>query len=489
MGPSLTYKALANSTKNSDKEDIDDLMANLGDIGLVCEELEFSSKNGQKTLVSKNFSVNDVYDKLEKLSNISGSGSQKKKVNIVESIIRSSSEVEVKYLVRLVLSEMRIGVGDGAVRDAVAKAYNVESDEVEIAMMAINDIEKVINVIQSGGEEALNDLGISTGNPIQPMKAKSGEIPTVIDDVGKKGVAYAEYKYDGARLQIHKDGDEVSLFTRNLEEITDSVPDVVEIIKNNVHSDNVIIDSEVVAYDEDEPMDFNQVLRRLRREEDIDEYSDKIELKIRAFDIINYEGRTLINDPYTKRRDLLEEICDNSVIGEQEKVTSAEEVTKVKSKAIQDGNEGLIVKKPDSVYKPNNRGKNWMKIKPDAETLDCVVVGGEWGEGNRAGNIGSFEVALRDGDDLKSIGKVATGITEDKLDKLTERFKDLIEREDGKDIKFTPEVVMEVGYEEIQESPDYSSGYSLRFPRFITIRETKPVSDADTVKRVRDIKS
>lgn len=487
MGPSLTYQAIAEASDKTSDE-IEDMVAEKGDVGLVCENVSFSNSS-KETLFEKNYSINEIFDKLDHLSDISGSGSQSEKVNVISSILSNSSSLEGKYLVRLILEEMRIGVGEGLVRDAISEAYSVDEDQVELALMAENDVEKIINIIIEEGEDGLKSVGIDVDKPIDPMLAKKGEVEEVIDDVSKNGFAFAEYKYDGARLQIHKDGDDVTLFTRNLENITESVPDVVESVKNNINLDKTIIDSEIVAYneEEDEPLDFNEVLRRLRREENIEEYQDKVELKIKAFDIIMEGDNVLIDEKYTKRRNILESVCSEEIIGRKERVSSSKEVARLRSKAISSGNEGLIVKDPDSVYQPNNRGKNWMKIKPEAETLDCVVVGAEWGQGNRAGNFGSYILAVREENDLKTIGKVATGITEDMLDELTSRFKDLVINEKGQTVEFKPEIVFEVGYEEIQESPEYTSGYALRFPKFITLRETKDVEDSDSLSRVEDL--
>lgn len=498
VGPATMYKAISEASELT-KEEVEDLVAEYGGIGEACEHIDFTGANsGQQKLSSLGgptaLSVEDVHATIDDLSNVSGSGSQETKIKTLANVLLDcSSGTEAKYFSRLVLEEMRIGVGAGIVRDAIAEAFIVDVDAVQHGLMVTNDAGLVAQTASEGGESALKNLEIEIGRPIAPMLAKDGDMEEVMDDVSNgDGQVAVETKYDGARLQCHLDGDEVTLYTRRLNEVTNSLPDVVEVVKDTVDADTAIIDTEVVAYeseDSEEALPFQEVMKRLRRKYDIEEKADEIHMDIHAFDILYKDGSGQIKKPLTERRNVLEDTVGSEVVADQYYTDSLERIAELEQQALADGDEGLMVKNPSSEYLPDDRGWNWVKIKPEPETLDCVVVGGEWGEGRRAEWVGTFMLAVRDDDtgEFHRIGKVATGVTDEQLEDLTERFEPLIENEDGKDITFKPELVFEVGYEEIQPSPQYESGYGLRFPRFIGVREDKSTSDIDTVSRVEDL--
>jgi DNA ligase-1 len=314
------------------------------------------------------------------------------------------------------------------------------------------------------------------------MLAQAG---TVTDAVEAWASVAVETKYDGARVQVHYDGDEVSLFSRNMEDVTDPLPEVVGFVEENL-AVPAILDGEVVAVDDaGDPLPFQEVLRRFRRKHDVAKAREEVEVRLWAFDCLHADGEDLLGTPLVDRHDRLSEILGSGVSA-LTVTDEPERIADIEADALGAGHEGIMLKDPDSTYSPGRRGKEWLKRKPDVETLDCVVTGAEWGEGRRAEFLGTFELSVRAGpDDLETIGKVATGITDEELAELTDLLEPEIRTEDGKDVDIEPSVVFEVGYEEIQTSPTYSSGYALRFPRYLGVREDKDPESADTLERVR----
>lgn len=501
IGPSMMYSALSKASNNNEKE-IEELVAEVGGIGTACDQIDFSDsseRQQQLTDISKqkpSLTLQKIQKTFTELSNTSGTGSTEKKTKIIENAILScKNSLEAKYLSRLLLREMRIGVGEGTVRDAISSEFEIPVNEVERALMVTNDTGKVAKIAREEGEKGLKELEMKLGRPVKPMKAKAGKTEEVITATTENSEkASVEYKFDGIRLQIHKDGDSITLFTRKMKDVTDSLPDVVSIVENNVDTDEAILDAEVVAYpskEHNDPLPFQEVMKRVGRKYDVNKKTEEIFLNIHVFDIIYHQSKNLLSEPYLDRRDLLERTCDASILAQRWEAETQDDLYKLRQKSISEGNEGIMVKDPTSKYSPGNRGKDWMKLKPEVETVDCVVVGGEWGEGKRTQMIGAYTIAVKDAStgEFKTIGKVATGITEEKLESLTERFKPLITSEDGKTLKFKPEIVFEVGGDEIQKSPTYTSGYAIRFPRFIGVREDKTPDDIDTISRVKEIKS
>lgn len=482
VGPSLAYDAISEFTGASEEE-IEQKVIELGDEGAACERIVNCNQRQETLFDVDETTVGEVYDNLEEIANTSGSGSKEKKVNLLSATLSGMSPLETKYLIRLVLNVMRIGVGNGTVRDGISIAFDVPSEKAERGYMMSNDYGRVAKVAREEGKEGLDNINMEVGKPVNPMKAKSSDaVDDIVSDLG--GNVAAEIKFDGARFQIHKDDKEVHLFSRGLNDETKSLPDVVEKVREEVNSDEVILDCEVVAYEDGEPLDFNDMQKRLNRKYNIEEKVEEINLDIKVFDILYNEGEVLIDKPLKKRREILEQVYPEPA--ESYSVDTEEDISRLREMAVQQNNEGLVVKDRDSRYTPNKRGKRWIKVKPKAETIDCVVTGGKWGKGNREGCIGTYEISLLDGDDeFSKVGKVGNGLTDDQLERLTERFKPLINSEDGMEVSFTPEVVFEVSYEEIQESPD--SGFSLRFPVLKTVRDDKEVEDADTIERLEDI--
>ena len=485
VGPSLLYDAVALAGEDS-ADEIEDRVAEKGDVGEVAQELGFG---GQQTFGSTAETVSDVYTAFESLASKEGEGSQETKVRKLGNLFMDASPLSAKYLARLVLGEMRLGVGEGTVRDAVVSAFEVDEELVERGIMLTNDTGEVAEVARDEGDEGLALLEMAVGRPVKPMLAQTTTVKNLFSDLDAEE-AVVQTKYDGARLQAHI-GEETRLFSRSLEDLTNSLPDVVGTVEGELADDrDLILDAEVVAVGDEGPLPFQEVLRRIRRKYRVEEMREEVELELYVFDIL-YDGEdgAVIDEALEKRNERLVEAVGEDIVARTAYAENRESIRREENVALDAGHEGVVVKDPRSVYSPGRRGKNWLKIKPEPETLDLVVTGGEWGEGRRASFVGSYLLGVRSEDGYETVGKVATGLTDERLKELTERFidDDLVVSEDGKEIEFQPSVVFEVGYEEIQRSPVYSSGYALRFPRFLGVRNDKSVEDADTVERLERI--
>ena len=497
IGTSLLYVCLSKASGMSIKS-IESLVRTTGDIGDTALLILKEKRKNQVTFSSfleeqPDLSIADVYKRFKTASEASGKGSQEVKVKNLQFLFNSSTPREAKYISRLALEELRIGVGEGAVRDAIAKAFSVSADVVEHAYLVTNDLGIVAAAAKKGGVEALERLGIEINRPIKMMLSQIS--PDIDADIKEMKEAAIEWKFDGARVQIHKAGNSVTLFSRKLENVTNSLPDLVEIIRKHVKAESAILDGEAVAVDEKgKPKAFQEILKRFRRKYDLEENILGIPIQLNLFDIMYLNGRTLIDLPLLERRKELESCVESSVedsksicVDKQVITGDLELVEKVYKEALKAGHEGVMVKNPNSVYSPGKRGKNWLKKKPLMETLDLVVVGAEWGFGRRANLIGSYTVACYDPEtsNYLQVGKVGTGLTDEQLKELTEMLSGLMEGgESGGVFAIRPKIVLEIAFEEIQKSPNYDSGFALRFPRFIRIRDDKDPEEADTIQRI-----
>jgi DNA ligase-1 len=484
VGPMLCYEALARAAgQNVTASDIESELATVGEIGAVAERLDLG---GQRDLSAFGdaeedpLSIAEVEATLRSIATASGGGSTDTKRDTLFGLFNRAEPLEARYLARLVLGEMRIGVGEGAVRDGIAAAFDVSTEAVERALQVSNDCGLVAETARDGGESGLDDIRLAVGRPVKAMLAQAG---TALDALDAWERAAVETKFDGARVQVHYDGETVRLFSRNLEDVTDPLPEIVRTVERALDVP-AILDGEVVAIDGDgSPRPFQDVLRRFRRKHDIQATRDDVTVELRAFDCLHADGADLLDAPLVDRHDRLRTVFDGEI--STIRLTDApEEIADLEASALAAGHEGIMLKDPASAYTPGNRGKNWLKRKPDVETLDVIVTGAEWGEGRRANLLGTFLLSVRDGEEYRTIGKVATGITDEKLEELHERLDPYVRSESGTEVEIEPAIVFEVGYEEIQRSPTYSSGYALRFPRFVSVREDKDPDDAEDLERV-----
>jgi DNA ligase-1 len=488
VGPSILYEALARAC-GCPAGQISDMLRTTGDPGLVAagivekrRPLGFAAFQDSEAL-----SITDVYERFLAIARASGKRSQDSKIKNLQFLFSQAGPLEALYIARLAIEDMRIGVGEGGVRDAVARAFagkGADAASVERGYNLTNDMGLVAVSARRG---TLSELSVMINHPIKMMLAQLGE--SIAAAIGESGTAAIEWKYDGARVQIHKDGEKVRVFSRRLENVTASLPEIVQAARQ-ISAKSAILDGEAVAFGKDgRPMAFQQILKRFRRKYNVEKLAAEIPLRLFLFDLIYLDGRSVIDLPLRERRALLEKISDPALLADQILTSSAGQAEEIYRQALEAGHEGLILKNPASVYAPGKRGKNWLKIKPVMETLDLVVIGAKWGEGRRASFLGSYRLACLDEatGKLLDVGWVATGLTDESLAELTEMFRELVLLEKGMEVEIKPAVIFEVAYEEIQQSPNYSSGYALRFPRLVTVRDDKSLEEADSLERVMSL--
>ncbi len=501
IGPNYCYEAIARAAgRNVSADDVEDRLAERGEIGEVAASYDFGGQRGLDAFGGggqDGLTVGEVADELASLAAVSGDGSQDTKIDSLFGLFNRCDPAEARYVARIVLSEMRIGVGEGTVRDAIAGAFDIPVESVERALQVSNDFGKVAVVARDEGRDGLDAMTLAVGRPVQSMLAQTGTVRGALDDWEEAAV---EWKFDGARVQLHHDphADETSVYSRNMEDVTDALPEVVEFADEYV-DELVILDGEVVAVDDEgDPLPFQEVLRRFRRKHDVAAAREAVKVRPVFFDCLHADGTDLLDASLTERHERLESVLDGSEgLSKLWTTDDPDEIAEVETDSLESGHEGIMLKNPGSTYSPGRRGRNWRKRKPDVETLDLVVTGAEWGEGRRANVLGTFLLSARtegknaaDASETvtnagyETLGKVATGVTDEELAELTDLLEPHILSEDGQDIDLEPAVVFEVGYEEIQESPTYSSGYALRFPRFVAVRDDVDPSDADSLERV-----
>jgi len=489
VGPSILYQALARAC-GCPLAQVTDMLRATGDPGLVAAGMvEKKRPQGLSAFLGGNESeslltIIEVHDRFVAIARASGKRSQDIKVKNLQFLFSQASPLEARYIARLAIEDMRIGVGEGSIRDAVARAFasaGADSEKVERAYNLTNDMGLVAAAARAG---TLDRLSVMINHPIKMMLAQLGEsIPAALAEMGTAAV---EWKYDGARVQIHKDGERVRVFSRRLENVTASLPEIVEAARR-VKARSAILDGEAVAMGGDgRPRAFQEILKRFRRKYHVAKLAKEIPLRLFLFDLIYLEGESLAHRPLKERRALLEDVAEADLLADQMLSDSPVEVAAAYERALEAGHEGLIIKNPSSAYAPGKRGKNWLKIKPVMETLDLVVIGAKWGEGRRASFLGSYRLACVDQTSgrLLDVGWVATGLTDEALADLTEMFRELFILEKGMEVEIKPAVIFEVAYEEIQKSPNYSSGYALRFPRMVRVRDDKSLEEADTLERI-----
>ena len=504
----LAIKAISKSTGNS-PDNIKNEWKKIGDLGEVAEKL--ISKKSQSTLQSHVLTTDKVLNNLRKLPALEGIGTVDKKLALITELLTSASPIEAKYLVRTLIGDLRIGIKESTIRESIAKAffkYSDKQEEKEIALKIQDAIDKsndVASVFEMSKKSKLKDLdtiNLEVGKPIKAMLAqKAKNIEEGFKAVGKP--AAIEYKYDGFRMIIHKNKEEVKLFTRSLENVTKQFPEVVEYILKNVKGNSFILDSEAVGYDAKTKVyqPFQNISQRIRRKYDIEQMQKKLPIEVNIFDILFYNGKSLLDQPFEKRSELIRKILTSQpykIIPSKQIITSDEKKAKeFYNKALKDNQEGIMMKNLQAPYKPGRRVGNMLKIKPEEKDLDVVITGGEYGTGKRSGWISSFIISVYDSKNKKylEVGKVGTGMKEKatneeddneiSFDELTKLVKPHIKKEKGKLVEINPKIVLSITYQEIQHSPNYNSGFALRFPRFTRLRPDRTPKDVTTLDELK----
>lgn len=504
----LAVKALARATGRRESE-IEDELRKTGDIGEAAQK--FLATKKQQSFFRQDLSVGKVYETMDKMAKISGSGTVDQKLGLLAGLLADATPKEAKYIMRTVTGSLRLGIADMTVLDALAIAYGggkEAREDVERAYSISSDLGRVAVTIVEEGIEGIRRFRVSVGEPIRPMLAERLSSPEeILEKLGGKCVA--EYKYDGERLQAHKTGERVTLYSRRLESISKQYPDAVGLFKKCIKAKDAILECECVAVDLDtgEMRPFQELMHR-RRKYEVEKAVEDYPVSLFLFEALYVDGKDLTREPYLSRRKMLEkivEVSDRMKIANHVITSSAAELEKFFLEAIEDGCEGLVCKSvaKDSVYQAGARGWLWIKYKRDyksemTDTVDLAVVGAFHGRGKRAGTYGALLLAAYNADDdtFETVTKCGTGFTDDDLEKLPKmmqkhevlhkhpRVNSVLEA----DVWFEPAVVLEILGAEITLSPIHTcamdsvrkgSGLAIRFPRFTgKYRPDKAAEDA-----------
>jgi DNA ligase-1 len=511
MADKMVDQALA-SAYSVDRKEVQRLAIQSGDMGLAAEKLAEKNHKGAGAL-----SVEDVHKRLYEIATTSGEGSVEKKINFLADILKDQDPKGAKYLVRITLSKLRLGVGDPTILDALSQTKFGDKSarpKLEEAYNKTSDLGFVAKILWSKGLGAVEKVEIQVGKPVRPALAERlPDAEAMIKRVGDEFAA--EPKYDGFRNQVHlnrMEENQVQIFSRNLENMTHMFPDILEAVKKEVRADSAIFEGEAIAYNPttEEFLPFQETTKR-RRKYGVKEFAEKLPLKLFAFDLLYLNGKDITKLPYRERRKKLGEILskEGQVLIAQEKILhSAKELKEMFEEKISEGLEGVMVKKLDSPYKAGGRGFHWIKFKRVAagelsDTIDCVLLGIYSGTGKRAAfGAGGLLVGLYDDDNdvFKTVSRLGTGLTDEEWKRIYAIAQKIkvskkparVDASSEPSFWVEPKEVLEVFADEITRSPIHTAGkkgdepgYALRFPRLVSFRGLdKRAEDATTVKEL-----
>jgi DNA ligase-1 len=518
----MMAKVLAQAYDATEQE-VKKKFSSLGDLGNVAEKL--ANKNSKFDL-----NINETHEKLMEIAQVEGAGSQERKISLSAELLNQANPLSAKYLVRIILGTTRLGFTELTVVDALVQTVTGEKDkevkkEIEDKYRIHPDIGLITKKIKGKGLAGLKDVGMEVGTPVHAQKAQRLSGPSEI--IEKMGEVWMEYKFDGTRVQLHMDKDKtmeieafeqqemfevkkemtfIKTFTRNLEETTHQFPDIIGAANKRIDAKSVILDGEAVGYNKKTGkfLPFQETIQR-KRKHGVSAAAKKIPLKYMVFDILFLNGKSLVDEPLTKRRKLLDSIIKADKIIQIDKYVQtgdAAKVAKFHKEALDKGLEGIMVKRVSSPYQAGARNFAWVKLKKLEEqilsdTVDCVVLGYYHGRGARAKfGIGGFLVAIWDEKDnkYKTLTKVGSGLKDNDWAKLKEIADKIavkgppknadINKKYNCDVWIKPEIVVEIAADEVSKSSDHSVGYALRFPRLIKFRKDRKPKDTTTPKEI-----
>ena len=463
------------------KEQVSRVYLKHGDLGEVAEDLLGDKR--ERSLFDERLTLSGLGDSFERLRLTKGKGSAAAKRGIVKSLLLSSTPLEGKYIVKVLTGEMRTGLVSGLLEEAIASAYGLSRADAARAHMVLGDIGVFASRAARGD---INGVKMAPFRPVNFMLAEPfASSKEIADHFGRE--VYAEFKYDGIRAQVHRSRGEVRVYSRRLEEITASFPEIVSAFSRA--RGEFVLDGEAVPFADGRPLPFQLLQRRLRRMEDFEEARRNAPITYFAFDILYRDGKEAVDSPLVERRRLLKKVLEGTgaSVAETADVRTEAEIQKAFRRSRDLGYEGLVVKDPQSTYAMGKRGSGWVKLKEELDTLDVVIVAAEYGHGKRAGVISDYTFAVRDGDALRTVGKAYSGLTDREIDEMTRRLKEITTKDFGYRRQVKPEIVVEVAFDSVQRSGRHDGGFALRFPRIKRIRTDKSVADIDTIDRVERI--
>ena len=500
LGERLLMTAIA-SAYDHPKDEITKLNRQTGDLGLTAQRLAPAATADAPSVV-------EVHRRLSEIAAASGSGSQQVKLDGFTGLLADLDAVSAKHLVRITLGKMRLGIGDPTVLDALSLAKQGDKSlrkPLEAAYNRTSDLGLIARTLWDAGEAGLDALKVRAGHPLRPQLAERLANPEAV--IKKLGMVGVQPKYDGLRVQIHKDGDRVTLFSRNLESMTEMFPELVA-AATGLAATTVILDAEAIAYnpESDEFVPFQETTAR-RRKEGIEDFAARVPMRAFVFDVMFRDGSDLTPLPYERRFEILSELVNNSdtlVVAPLTRTDSAEELTRDLLDNISRGLEGVVAKRLDSPYQAGARNFNWVKLKRNTsgqltDTVDVVLLGYYGGKGKRAEfGAGALLAGVYDSDkdEFVTITKLGTGLSDQGWREMHQRLASLEVGEKPArvnsslvpDAWLTPSVVVEVLADEITPSPRHTAEFALRFPRIVSMRtEDKKAEDATTVREIREM--
>lgn len=430
----------------------------------------------------------EVHALLSALADVAGTGAAARRQALLTDLLRRATADEVEVLARIIVGDMRQGANEGVVLEAIGRLPDIGPARASRARMLLGDVSHVAEIALGEGAEGLDRLGVAYFRPLSPMLAQKAE--TAAEALAMcAGTASFEHKLDGARLQIHLQGDTVRLFTRRMTEVTDSLPDVVSAAREALRLREGIAEGEVVPVDvQGRVLPFQELMRRFRRVHEVDAQAAEIGTRLYLFDLLAADGEVLLDAPQRVRWARLTEVLEphpSAVLVPHLHTSDPQAATAFYEDAVQRGQEGIMAKSPESPYTPGQRGRAWLKIKK-VHTLDVVVVAADWGYGRRRGWLSNYHLAVRGDDGWVEVGKTFKGVSDAELETLTTRLSALHEGSlEDATVRVRPAVVLEVAYSDVQRSPQYAGGVALRFARVVRIRDDKTADEADTLATVQ----
>jgi len=484
-----------------------------GDLGRAASII--LEQKAQTTFIVEDITIERIYDTLYKIAKLEGSKSQDMKIKYISSLLNDANPLEAKFILKILLGTLRLGIAENTVMDALATAFTGAKENRELLERAYNvscDLGKVAEITAKKGLDGIKSFQVTIFNPIRPMLAE--RVKSEKESIEKMGDKFAaEYKLDGERAQLHVKNDEVKLFSRSLEDITSYYPDIIEKIPKNLKANDAILEAEVVAINGDsgEFLPFQELMHR-RRKYKVEKAVLEYPITVNFFDLLYLNGKSCLDLAYLKRREALQQILEEDEFAKlvpMSIVQNENEVEDFLENSINSGCEGLMLKMLDAAYKAGSRGSYWLKLKREyrnelGDSLDLIVIGAFFGRGRRTGTYGTLLLAAYDdqNDTFPSICKVGTGFKDEDLDQIYQLLQDKItlkknsrvSSEMEADVWFEPELVLEIVASEITLSPIHktafnvirkNSGLALRFPKFTgKIRMEKTAEDASTTQEV-----
>ncbi len=515
---------------NLNDADIRGIHLKHGDMGTIAEHAVSKKQvvtlfNQSESIGGEQLTLGDVAIQLKKIANLKGPRSNNDKKNTLKALLIRCSPLEAKYLVKIISNEMRMGSYEGLVELAIAKAFDRDVGNVRDAMLATGDIANVALLSKR------NSLNTVTVEPFVPMSFMLADVMFTALEIMEyfEKPLYCEYKYDGIRVQMHKFKNQCRLYSRNLADISYAFPELVDsamltgIKKEEMHRKKVtqdigeidgaddidfILDGELIAFKNNKPLHFQELQKRLRRKNMTKDILSEIPIRYVVYDIMFYGKEQVIKETLENRKKLLSLFLfkDSIIVNAQSDIiASADEINSIFRKSKENGHEGLVIKDPLSQYHPGKRGRYWIKLKEESDTVDTVIVMAEYGHGKRAGTLSDYTLAVRDFgskpgidmvvpesvdpiyDGLKIIGKAYSGLSNKEIDYMTNKLRSLIIRDEGNRIIVKPEIILEVSFDTIQKSNRHDGGYALRFPRIKNIRYDKELKDIDALEKIESI--